>query len=200
MSKSTSFSTDFGYIRHPEDRDHICFWCGNDVKNTWDYTPHRHIARSSELMAKLEQPYAVQACTRCINKTTYRKTELLTIQTKRDFFNVWMRQRTDRFAKIEKAVDPEWKMWQVKLADGSLADMPEYLLNDLQRAMKLEYYKSSALDGGREDSGASNRASGIVNPTSDADHSTKSIETAPPATPPEQNHVSMKDDKTILGF
>lgn len=156
MPKTTTFNPEYGYIRHPEDRDHICFWCGRAVTtNTWDYTPHRHIGKHAELMAQINtQPYAVQACTHCINRTAYRKMELTTIEKKRLYFSIANKKAALELLNMQAQIESKWHAWQVKLPTGELVDRPESELSEFVLECKRQHYKTAVQGQSSNSSGA----------------------------------------------
>ncbi len=133
MPKVTSFNPDFGYIRHPNDVDHTCFWCGVPVANTWDYTPNRQITRHTELHVNLQKPfYAVQSCSSCINKMAYRKLMLLTIESKLLYFKLAKEKAIISLDRAVNIIKSNCKSWQAVLEDGSITDVPNEFLSEYQ--------------------------------------------------------------------
>lgn len=139
MPKTTTFNSKYGYVRHPDDKDGVCFWCGDEAVNTWDYTPCRDIAQFPDIMKMIgETPTAVTACKKCIATSLYRKSSHRTIEAKRRLFADVRRAREEKRAKYRNMASMHPWQWR-DLESGRIYDYPEETLSIEILQMKREF-------------------------------------------------------------
>src|SRR5574337_1076883 len=153
MPKTTSFLTGYGYIRHPEDVDHKCFWCGVHVQNGWDYTPPRKKVAGIERAAKAwremnpGQPfYAVTCCEGCRGAMYSKQLSLLTITHKKFFWSRRAKHPDAADGIVDIVKQNLMYPWQVRLGDGSVTDKPDEMCNAEELQAKRVFYGMPAPD------------------------------------------------------
>lgn len=150
MARTANFLAHGGYVRHPDDKNCTCFWCGGSVPSpSWDYTPPRkEVALIDQLAKKFRELYpgvpfyAVTCCERCKNTMYYHKLNLLTMDQKRAFWAVRRTANVDVNDIESRLVASTMKSWQIKLADGQIVDKPEEVCTQEELIEKRMYLES----------------------------------------------------------
>lgn len=141
MPKTTSFNPQYGYTRHQDDKDGICFWCGAPTHHTWDYTPHRKIAMHAEVLARCpEKPVAVSSCLACTKRMNPHYMKLLTVSHKRAY---WARVRKTVQVvddMVQVVVQNGMYPWQIKLENGDIVDQQDDELTVSELVAKRAFY------------------------------------------------------------
>lgn len=152
MPKTTTFSTKYGYVRHPDDVDGQCFWCG-DFAHHWDYTPPRKEVARIESVAETwrrtnpgQKFYAVQCCEQCKNRMYNKRLELLTMTHKKFFWSTRKKESVTVDGMIDIVKRNSMFPWQVRLGDGSVADKPDEMCNSEELQAKRIFYGQPAPD------------------------------------------------------